>query len=451
MKLKKAKRLSYENKIFLRTLLSGLPAVVLFLLFLWRSNHSEKFCWTFSWLVLLVWFGFAYSVKEHVIAPLHTVSNLLAALREGDYSIRGKRSKRSDALDELIVEANALSKTLREQRLDAIEATALLRRVMEEVDVAVFAFDNSQRLRLVNRAGERLLGQPSERLLGRTSTELHLNGALEGPSSKVLDMAFPGSVGRWGMKRSSFRLGGLPHILLVLSDLSRALRDEERQVWQRLIRVIGHELNNSLAPIKSIAGSLETMLNKEELPDDWRLDMKRGVSVIAARADALASFMEAYSKLARLPEPKFEDVDVQSWIQHVTNLENRIPVTVQSGPPLIIQGDPNQLQQLLINVVGNAVEAAAQTGGGVEVGWKKNGHNVEIWVDDEGPGLLNPGNVFVPFFTTKSGGSGIGLLLSRQIAEAHGGSLTLENRKNGDGCHAVLRVPLTPPVNEPRP
>jgi two-component system nitrogen regulation sensor histidine kinase NtrY len=253
------------------------------------------------------------------------------------------------------------------------------------------------------------------------------------------------------MKRSSFRLGGLPHILLVLSDLSRALRDEERQVWQRLIRVIGHELNNSLAPIKSIAGSLETMLNKEELPDDWRLDMKRGVSVIAARADALASFMEAYSKLARLPEPKFEDVDVQSWIQHVTNLENRIPVTVQSGPPLIIQGDPNQLQQLLINVVGNAVEAAAETGGGVEVGWKKNGHNVEIWVDDEGPGLLNPGNVFVPFFTTKSGGSGIGLLLSRQIAEAHGGSLTLENRKNGDGCHAVLRVPLAAPVNEPRP
>ena len=332
---------------------------------------------------------------------------------------------------------------LREQRLGALEATALLRTVMEEINLAVFAFDDAQRLRLVNRAGERLLAQPIERLLGRTAGELGLADCLQGEPTRTLQMTFPGSIGRWGMRRSSFRQGGKPHQLLVLADLSQALREEERQAWQRLLRVLGHELNNSLAPIKSIAGSLGSLLGKEPPPADWKEDMQGGLGVITARADALSRFMEAYSRLARLPQPKLGAVEIELLIRRVAGLETRVPVVLAPGPNLMIQADGDQLEQLLINLLRNAADAALETRGGVKIGWVKTGSQLEIRVEDEGPGLSNTANLFVPFFTTKPGGSGIGLALSRQIAEAHGGSLTLENRKQGTGCLARLRLPLS--------
>ncbi|MGH9722262.1 MAG: sensor histidine kinase, partial [Bryobacteraceae bacterium] len=215
-----------------------------------------------------------------------------------------------------------------------------------------------------------------------------------------------------------------------------------RQAWQRLLRVLGHELNNSLAPIRSIAGSLETLLAREPLPEDWREDTRRGVSVIAGRSESLSRFMEAYSKLARLPQPKLRNVDVDAWVRRIAGLETRKPVLLAPGPTVIIQGDPDQLDQLLINLIRNAVDAASETKGGVATGWRRNGAYIEVWVEDEGPGLPNTTNLFVPFFTTKPGGTGIGLVLSRQIAEAHGGTLTLENRRRGSGCQATLRLPL---------
>ena len=255
-------------------------------------------------------------------------------------------------------------------------------------------------------------------------------------------MTFPGGLGRWGMRRNSFRQGGLPHQLLVLADLSQALREEERQAWQRLLRVLGHELNNSLAPIKSISGSLASLLGKEPQPVDWKDDMQRGLGVITARADALSRFMEAYSRLARLPQPKLQSLEIEPLIRRVVGLEVRVPVVLVPGPGVMIQADGDQLEQMLINLVRNAADASLETKGGVKVGWATAGPLLEIRVEDEGPGLSNTANLFVPFFTTKPGGSGIGLALSRQIAEAHGGSLTLEGRRQGAGCVARLRLPL---------
>ncbi len=367
---------------------------------------------------------------------------MLAALHEGDYSIRAKRGKPGDALDDVMLEVNQLGTTLRDQRLGALEATALLRKVMAEIDVAIFAFDDQHNLRLVNRAGERLLGHPMERVLGRTAEELNLAVCLQGDAKRVLDFAFPGSVGRWDMRRSTFRQGGLPHHLLVLSDLSKALRDEERQVWQRLIRVIGHELNNSLAPIKSISGSLQSLLQKEPPPADWKEDMNQGLSIVSSRAEALSHFMSAYARLARLPQPQLQPVPVSQWIRQVAGLETRLPIRLTPGPELTVQGDQNQLEQLLINLVRNAVDASLETSGDVKVGWSKSNNHLEVWVEDEGPGLATSDNLFVPFFTTKPGGTGIGLVLCRQIAEAHGGILTVENKMNGSGCRATLLLPL---------
>jgi PAS domain S-box-containing protein len=341
-----------------------------------------------------------------------------------------------------MLEVNVLASTLHDQRLGALEAGALLRTVMVEIDVAVFTFDGAHTLRLVNRAGERLLGRPAEQILGATADDLGLADFLEGASPRIADAAFPGGAGRYEVRRTTFRQEGRRHQLLVLADVSRPLRDEERQAWQRLIRVIGHEINNSLTPIKSIAGSLESILARDDRPHDWDEDMRRGLAVIAARSDSLSRFTTAYARLAKLPAPRLDTIDVSELVRRVAGLETRVNVYVAGGPYLAVRADPDQLEQLLINVIRNAADAALQTGGGVRVGWKGTGTVLELWIDDEGSGLTNASNLFVPFFTTKPGGSGIGLVLSRQIAEAHGGSLTLENRTDRQGCRAYLRLPL---------
>ncbi|MEP7270255.1 MAG: ATP-binding protein [Acidobacteriota bacterium] len=423
-------------------ILTGLPGVLVAMILLWGYDHSTKVQWTLSVLIVGFWFGFALSLRERVVLPLQTLSNLLAALREGDYSIRGRAAKRDDTLGEVMLEVNALGATLRSQRLGAMEATALLRTVMAEIEVAVFTFDNEQRLRLVNRAGEKLLNRPLERLLGRSATDLGLADCLQGEAARTLQRSFPGGTGRWGMRRTMFREDGLPHQLVVVADLSRALREEERQAWQRLVRVLGHELNNSLAPIKSIAGSLESLISRERRPDDWEDDLQRGLSVIASRAEALSRFMSAYARLARLPAPNRRPLNVALWVRQVIGIETRTKVVLRPGPEAVINADRDQLDQLLINLLRNAVDATLETGGQVEVSWKLSAGFLEVLVEDEGPGLSNTANLFVPFFTTKPGGSGIGLALSRQISEAHGGTLTLENRSGSRGCEARLRLPV---------
>ena len=435
-------RLSYESRLALLALLGGLPALAAAVLLVWLGDYSAKVRWTLALFAVTIWWGCAQALRERARRPLLTLSNLLAALREEDFSFRAQSPRPDDALGEVFQEANALSRTLQEQRLGAVEATALLRSVMSGIDVAVFTFDGDGILRLVNRAGAELLARPPRQLLGRTAGELGLARFLEGESASAVQMAFPGGSGRWGVRVSTFREHGLPHRLLVLSDLTRALREEELQAWKRLVRVLGHELNNSLTPIRSIAGSLRSLFNRRPLPGDWADDAERGLGVIETRAEALGRFMASYARLARLPAPHPVEIDVAGWIERVVRLETRLPVGVTPGPAVAIRADKDQLDQLLINLVANAVDASLETGGSVAVGWEKTGGRLEIRVEDEGPGLADTSNLFVPFFTTKSHGSGIGLVLSRQIAEAHGGELTLENKKTGPGCEARLRLPL---------
>jgi two-component system, NtrC family, nitrogen regulation sensor histidine kinase NtrY len=434
--------LTFEARIALLAFATGLPGALATLLLLWAGDYSTKVRWTVAVFVLLFWVGFAASLRERVIRPLQTLSNLLGALREGDFSLRARRSREIDALAEVMREVNALSETLREQRLGAVEATALLHRVMEEVDVAVFAFDDQARLRLVNRAGERLLAGSAERLLGRSAGELGLADCLEGEEARTLERTFPGGPGRWDVRRSSFRERGLPHQLLVISDLSQTLREEERQAWRRLIRVLGHELNNSMAPIRSMAGTLARLLDREPPPPDWRDDMRQGLTVIGDRSESLIRFMAAYSRLARLPPPRLARAELATVIRRAAALETRLGVRLREGPRVVLDADPDQLEQLLINLLRNAADASLETGGQVEVRWRTSGSHAEVRVDDEGPGLASTENLFVPFYTTKPGGTGIGLVLSRQIAEAHGGTLTLENRRGHAGCRALLRLPL---------
>jgi len=440
-KFRRRHRLSHETRLTWLAVAAGAPAMLTAFALLWFGDFSAKVDWTLTLIIVTCALAFLASAREHVVRPLQTMSNLLAALREGDYSIRARGAHADDALGEVLLEINQLGETLRVQRLGAFEATALLRTIMAEIDVAVFTFDPERRLRLVNRAGENLLRQPIDKLLGRRASDLGLAVCLDANEDAPLNLVFPGASGRWGVRKSNYREHGLPHELLVLTDLSRTLREEERKAWQRLVRVLGHEMNNSLAPIKSIAGSLETLLRRDPPPLDWRDDARSGLNVIASRAESLSRFMHAYARLARLPPPQKEPVDLGELLRRVIGLETRLAVRLAEGPPVTIAADAAQIEQLLINILHNAVDAALETEGGVTAGWREAGDCVEVFVRDEGPGIMNPENVFVPFFTTKPGGSGIGLALSRQIAEAHGGSLALANRKDRAGCEALLRLP----------
>jgi PAS domain S-box-containing protein len=389
------------------------------------------------------WLGLTLALREHVVRPLGTLANMLAALREGDFSIRARVTDGSDALSLTYMEVNALEEILREQRLGAVEATETLRKVLEEIAVAVFAFDPEQTLRIVNRTGERLLGQPTQRLIGKTASELRLTDALTGVAPRTMEVSFPGGTGRWELRRSVVRQEGYPLQLIVLSDLSRALREEERQAWKRIIRVLSHEINNSLAPIKSISGSLQTMLGRNSLPEEIGDDVDRGLEVISSRAEALGRFMASYAKLARLPEPELVPTHVAALVQGVADLETRVAVEVVGGADVTLRADADQLEQALINVLKNAVEATLEAKGElVTIRWLTRGGMLHILIEDNGPGLADTGNLFVPFFTTKPGGSGIGLVLARQIAEGHGGTLELESRSEGRGARARITIPL---------
>lgn len=440
---KKKRSLGFENRVLLLALGAGAAGVLAAALLLWLGPYDDSTRWSVTILIVICWLSFAFAVRAAVVHPLQTLSNMQSALREGDFSFRMRGARHGDALGELMVEVNTLSELLREQRLGAMEASALLGSVMTEIDVAVFAFDVDHRLRLINRAGEKLLAQNYENLMGRTAEELDLADCLTGETARTLERSFPGQSGRWSLRRSTFRQGGVPHSLLVITDLSRALREEERQAWQRLVRVLGHELNNSLAPICSIAASLEEIAKREQRPADWEDDLRRGLRVIAERSDALSRFMRDYSRLARLPKPQPQPVELGTLIRVAAGLETRLKVEVQPGPDMTVSIDPSQVQQMLINLIRNATDAALETNGLVQVGWSKNGSSLSVYIRDEGPGIANPGNLFVPFFTTKPGGSGIGLALSRQIAEAHGGSLTLVNRQDRTGCEARIQLPLS--------
>ncbi|HEV2416691.1 MAG TPA: ATP-binding protein [Terriglobia bacterium] len=438
-------KLTFVRRIAGTALLAGFPALIVALALLWTGHYSERAQWTISIAIVSFWIGTGLALRRRIEVPLQTLSNLLSALREGDYSFRARQSKGNDPLAEVMREANAIINLMREQRMDALEATALLRKVMEEIDVAIFAFDAGDRLRLVNPAGARLLAQPAERLLGATAREVNLGRYLEGEPRRVEQAPFPGlpdPAARWGVNRSSFRQGGLPLQLLVITDLRRALREEELQAWQRLVRVLGHEINNSLAPIKSMSASLETLLRRNPRPSDWEDDAARGLRVIGGRAEALGRFTGAYASLAKLPKPNPKPFEVSAWVRRIVALETRLTIQLLQGPEIVICADADQLEQLLINLIRNAVDASLETGGLVSIGWNKNGASLSVWVKDEGPGIANPANLFVPFFTTKPGGVGIGLVLSRQIAEAHGGALTLENRSGARGAQATLLLPL---------
>jgi len=462
---RKRTRLLYEHRINLYCFLVALPGLLVSTVLVWIQPWALESRIGLIALELFVWWLLALALQEQTTRPLQTLSNVIGALREEDYSFRARNAVAEDALGELSLEVNALADMLSDEKIRAIEATALLQRVVDEIDAPLFAFDPAATLRLVNPAGEHLLRQSKSRMLGRSASDLNLLKCLVADNESLVELDLKDSQARWLLRRSSFRQNGVPHTLVVLSDVSRALREEERKAWQRLIRVLGHELSNSLAPIKSIAGSLNSRVSATAMDSDVRNDLQHGLEIIEARSASLHRFLEAYRRLAQMPAPVLREIELPKLVARVASLETRIKVCVQAGPDLIFIADPDQLEQMLINLVRNAADAVLElsssafaakpcqgsdltfdtdTDGQVGIRWSITEADVDLFVEDNGPGLLNPANVFTPFYTTKPSGSGVGLVLSRQIAEAHGGRIEISNRTGTRGCLVRVVLPRAP-------
>jgi two-component system nitrogen regulation sensor histidine kinase NtrY len=460
-----ARRLSFELRLKFWFFGLAVPGIVLTAVLMYRETSSAPLTGIVVTSVAIVWIISTSILFERIIRPLQTLSNVVAALREDDFSFRARGARRGDALGDLALEINALASTLQHQRSAALDALTLVEIVMNSMPSPVLAFDFDRRLRLLNPAAEIAFGLQRLRSVGRTAAEIDLDrlfvdttrasseedelndlGEADGQSSAFVS-------GRWSIYRTTFRLHGVPHALFVLADVSAALREEERLAWQRLIRVLGHEINNSLTPIKSIAGSLRSRLTAyaDDSPSNSLSDasFSRGLEVIEDRAESLNRFLQAYQRLSRLPTPDLRPTSLQTVLDQVIQLEPRMAVKLRPGPSIEVLADADQLQQLFINLIRNAADAALshdrqhdQTEPAVELTWTTTDTNAVIQIVDNGEGLLNESNLFVPFYTTKPGGTGIGLVLAQQIATAHDGSVSLRNRPDRIGCVAEVCLPL---------
>jgi nitrogen fixation/metabolism regulation signal transduction histidine kinase len=432
---------SAVRRAWLYCLLLALPALVFAAVLLYQGKMALAPALLIAGCLLIYLVLIAAALIEGMVRPLQTLSNVVSSLREGDYSFRARGAGSEDAFGELATEVNALADLLQKQRVRSLEATALLARILEVMHAPLFAFDRNELLQLVNNAGVKLLGRPHARCFGHTARELGLNDLLAAPDQSI--HSFGSKPTRWLLRKAAFRQDGVPHMLLLLADVSLPLQEEEQIAWKRLIRVLGHELSNSLAPIKSIAGSLLARVEHMSGDDAVIHDFRRGLGVVESRADALHRFVQSYRLLAQLPPPRLKPVPLAPLLERVALLEQRLRVQLDPGPPVILDADPDQLEQMFINLVANAVDASLANGAQpVRATWRLAASTLLVTIEDRGLGIANAENLFVPFYTTKPAGSGVGLALAQQIARAHGGEIRLLNREDGPGARATVRLPV---------
>lgn len=431
---------------------AGLPALLALALCLWQLPWLIYPKILLMTLALLAWAWGGWSWQRRWQDRLRQAANVLEGLAQGDPTLR---LHAGPGLAELATPIAALGRQLRQVQDQARAEQDLTRTVLQALDLAVLAFDEAGRLCLINPSAELLLKAPGAALLGRTAESLGLSGWMEGAQEVVCEHAFPGASGTWRIRRHRQALAAPGHTLLCISDLRQALREQELKAWHHLLRVLSHEVQNALAPIISLSGSLQpgaAAAARAEAPPSptWSEDLREALPLIESRARQLSEFVRRYARWSRLPEPQWQLFDLLPLLQRLAALSGgvRLAWVDAAGEPceapasLPFHGDAGQIEQLLGNLLKNAHEAERAAGiAAPEVELVCACPPERLWLRDRGVGLANPANLFVPFYTTKPGGSGIGLVLSRQIAEGHGGSLWLSARQDGPGAEARLHFP----------
>jgi len=391
-----------------------------------------------AWILLV-----ATSVRSELLRHVRTLSNIVESIRKNDYSMKGARAREPGELAELYRQVNELTNSLAASRQGEQELLDILDKIVSQINVAIVVCDADDRIRLVNRLASALLRTHAEELVGIDLAATPLAKLPVSSEPRLLDFRFPGAEGRWQVSQHYYHHQGRASRILFIADLKQVLSDEEIAAWQRLIRVISHEVNNSLTPITSLCQTLTNILDK---PDSARYadDVRQSLRVIAERANGLREFIGVYARLARLPEP-------QKVLFPVTNLVDKLrgffagkPLEIAPFPAITLFGDPVHLEQALINLVKNGLEANPADASPIQLTCHVENGTCEFLVADRGPGISNPANLFVPFYTTKSEGAGVGLVLCRQIAAKHNGQVTLVNRTDGPGAVAKLVLPLPP-------
>ena len=436
-----------ERRLALLTLISTLVPSVILLAVLWFADTSVYILAIVS--VLLLFFAFytvstVWRLAEYQFKSIH---NLLDAAVQGDYSFRGSSDNQAGPSGELMATINELADTLQRQRLLSEESQLLVQKVVDQIDVAIIAWDQANQIKLLNPAASHLLGiklsfdDESEFLLPEV---LLFANSLEIGETQVRNLSFDSQRGRFRLRLEQFISEGNIHKLLFLTNVSSILRLEERRAWRNLVRVLSHEINNSLTPLKSFSNSLRTQIQKREADPTLKQELLDGMTVIGNRANTLAHFVQSYHKITKLPDPTKSAVSFKELIEGLVKLFPNSQIGLQ-GEPVSVQLDSAQIEQVMINLLKNAAEAseASETDSKIEVLWRQEGQELVVEVLDSGEGIQNPENIFTPYYTTKPTGSGIGLVFCQQVIEAHGGYLSVSNRKTMSGCEARFTLPLT--------
>jgi len=370
---------------------------------------------------------------------------------DGDYSLRG-RLQANTAFQELLNLINNLAGTLSKHKIEAKESRLLLERIMEQMDAMVFATDDHGTVVMANASANKLIFGNVEQVHNISLSSLPIGRAIEKADTGIIEFNQALLHGEHFLSKESFLSEGKQHQLYLLTNAERLLMEKERSAWQSLLRVLSHEINNSLTPISAISQSLQKKLQRSLLSPEQPVNSEsllEGANIINERADSLNSFIASYSQLYHLPKPHITSFHLQGIINNTAGLfpDCKIEMNVESD--VIIKADKNQFEQVLINLFKNALEAmTANKEKLITIGYTREQQWQHISILDNGSGIANVDNLFIPFYTTKKQGSGIGLALCRQIMFSHNGLIKLHNKLgNKDKCFGVEAI-LSLPTND---